>query len=168
MDDTRGVGAGAAPSLASQYRYLLRALHDVRLRQLHGAQSTLNYTLDPGEGGVLRAAAPAQAAAALGAQERGNVRQLSREAQARGEDVVSIAVSYEAGVVDGRLALRAGRSEVVSLPREQRDAVTAVYEANREAARSLRLLEQDNDAGWRSLSGGLSAGDAAPPQAGLP
>lgn len=161
MDESRGVGAGAPPSLASQYRYMLRALNEVRQRQQHGAQTTLNYKLDPGEGGVLRSATPGQSPAAVTSQEQGNIRALSAAAQARGEDVVSVNVSYKAGVVDGKLALRAGRTEVVSLPHEQRDAAAAVYEANREAALSLRLLDLDDDAGWRSLSGGLAPEDQA-------
>ncbi len=161
MDETRGVGAGAPPSLASQYRYMLRALNEIRQRQHPGAQTTLTYKLDPGEGGVLRSATPGQSPAAVSSQEQGNIRRLSAEAQARGEDVVSVNVSYKAELVDGKLALRAGRTEVASLPREQRDAAAAVYEANREAALSLRLLDLNDDAGWRSLSGGLAPEDQA-------
>jgi hypothetical protein len=156
MEETRGIGPSAAPALANQYRYMLQALNELRQRQRDGAQTTLTYKLDPGEPGVLRSATPGASGAAVVSQEQANVRRLSAEARARGEDVVSVSVSYEADVVDGKLALSAGHTEVASLPREQRDAAAAVYEANREAALSLSNLNLSDDAGLRSLSGGLT------------
>jgi hypothetical protein len=156
MEESRGIGPSALPALANQYRYMLRALNELRQRQHGGAQTTLTYKLDPGEPGVLRSAAPAQSGAAVVSQEQANIRRLSAEARARGEDVVSVNVSYTADVVDGKLALRAGHTEIASLPRVQRNAAAAVYEANREAALSLGNLDLSDDAGLRSLNGGLT------------
>lgn len=163
MDEPRGITPGAPPSLAAQYRYLLKALSELRQQRLQGGETVLSYKLDPGERGVLRSATPAQSQLAVTNQEQTNIRRLSAEAQTRGEDVVSISVRYTADMVGGKLVLRAGRTEVASLRRERGDPAAAVYEANREAALSLGLLDISDDAGLRALSEGLTPDAETPP-----
>lgn len=159
MEEPRGISGGAPPSLLTQYRHMLRALNELQQKRLNGETTLLEYKLDADERGVLRNATPGQSQLAVTNQEQANIRRLSAEAEARGEDVVNISVSYKAGVVDGKLVLRAGKTEVASLSREERDVAAAIYEANREAAQSLRLLDLNDDAGLRSLSGGLAPSD---------
>jgi len=156
MSDVHGVIGSLPPSLAAQYRQLLKAILDVRSEAAASQQTILGYKLDIDERGVLRSAPASQSQLAVTTQERANVSRLSGEASARGEDVVSVNVSYRADIVDGRLALRTGHTEVVSIKREEPDAETVVYQANREAALSALAFGLDDDAALRALSGGLT------------
>jgi len=156
MDEPRGIASSAAPSLLTQYRYMLRALAELRAkRSLSTEAAVLHYRLDPGERGVLRSATPTQSQQAVTNQEQSNVHRLSAEAQARGEDVVGVNVTYQAAVVDGKLVLTAGHTEVTSVRAESK-AAEEVYRANRDAAQSVRDLDLSDDASLRSLSGGLT------------
>jgi len=76
----------------------------------------LRYKLDPGEPGVLRSATARDSAPAVTSQELGNLRQFTREAAERGDTVVLSKVSYNAAIVDGKLSIKAGRTEVYSIP----------------------------------------------------
>lgn len=80
----------------------------------------LRYKLDPGEIGVLRSATPNQSTPLVTGQELGNLRQFTREAATRGDVVVLSNVEYKTDIVDGRLSIRAGRTEVYSVPRGTR------------------------------------------------
>lgn len=147
--------------MPAQLRKMLRAIAEVRSNPSLKNAEILRYKLDPDERGVLRSATPGESHAAVTNQEQTNIRRLSAEAEARGEDVVSVSVHYKGGLVNGKLALRAGQTEVVSIKREQSDATDAVYRANREAAFSLGLLDLSDEAGLRSIYGGLTPADEA-------
>jgi len=164
MDEPRGIASSAAPSLLTQYRYMLRALAELRVkRSLSTEAAVLHYRLDPGERGVLSSATPSQSQQAVTNQEESNVHRLSAEAQARGEDVVGVNVTYQAAMVDGKLVLTAGHTEVASVRRSDGKAAEEVYQANRDAAQSVRNLDLGDDASLRSLSGGLTpAADEQP------
>lgn len=152
----QGFGSSQAPSLVAQYRQMLKAILDVR-GGADAQQTILGYQLDIDERGVLRSAPASQSQIAVTNQEQTNIRRLTAEAQARGEDVLILDVHYRPDIVDGKLALRAGHTEVVSIKREQPDAAMAVYQANREAALSALAFNLSDEGALRSLTGGLSA-----------
>lgn len=157
MDGIKGTGQAAHISMLQQYRYMLEAIRDVRSGKVGETnqidQTTLTYKLDVDERGVLKSASPSQSHIGVTNQEQTNIRRLSAEAQGRGEDVVAVNVDYETAIVDGKLAIKAGRTEVVSIPRNDREA--EVYQANKEATASLRPFDMDDDAAARLLTGGI-------------
>jgi hypothetical protein len=128
MDGIRGVGQGPAGSLSRQLRFMLQAIREVRsgraprnqAAQPSAERTTLTYQLDPGERGLLRSASPGDSLRAVTGQEQQNVRRLSAEAAARGEAVVSVEVGYKTAIVDGKLAIVAGHTEVASRPAVER------------------------------------------------
>jgi hypothetical protein len=185
MDGVRGFNQGQAGSLSQQMRYFLQALREVRgvsapPEQPADTETTLNYKLDMDERGVLKSASPGQSIRAVTGQEQMNVHRLSAEATARGEDVVSVDVDYKTAIVDGKLVILAGHTEVTSkpaggkpvggglykveqpqpqqpatAPAEAAASYRAIGEANRQAARSLDLIEGGDDGTLRCLSEGL-------------
>jgi hypothetical protein len=160
MEETRGIMPGGQPSLPAQLRQMLKAIAQVRSEpRLHDSSTLLTYKLDPGEPGLLRSATPEESTAAVSTQEQANAHRLAAEAMARGEDVVSVDITYKRSVVGGKVAMKAGHTEVVSIKRDKTDAAADVYRANREAAFSLGLLDLGDDAGLRSLYGGLTPED---------
>lgn len=158
MDGIRGAASGASPSLLAQYRHLLRALLDVRSAPEDAPSTVLGYKLDIDERGVLRSAPASRSQLAVTNQEQSNAQRLTAEAQARGEDVVSINIKYGAALVDNKLALVNGRTEVVSIKREETDLALAVYNANKEAAHSVRPVDLSDDGALRRLVVGLVTG----------
>ncbi len=144
-------------------RFFLQAVREVRGGLVPreagcGEETTLTYKLDLDERGVLKSASPRDSIRAVTGQEQMNVRRLSAEALARGEDVVSVDVDYKAALVDGRLAIVAGHTEVVSRPAAAASAgaYRAIGEANRLASLSLSLL---NPPGERAVLRSFSAPD---------
>jgi len=170
MDAFRGILAALGGTARERYRHLLKAIRDVKSGEAGGDESEtstlLRYKLDADERGVLKSARVSDSIRAVTGQEQMNVRRLSAEAEARGEDVVSVNVHYRADIVDGKLAIRAGRTEVVSRPRSEEASLVREYEnignANRDAAASIRLFDTADDARLRSLSGGLIADETTP------
>ena len=81
--------------------------------------TVLRYKLDPGEPGVLRSATPSRSIPAVTSQELGNLRQFSREAAERGDQVVLTKIEYKTALIDGKLSIKAGRTTVYSVPSEQ-------------------------------------------------
>jgi len=170
MDAFRGILTALGGSVRERYRYLLKAIQDVKSDEAGGEEAEtstlLRYKLDADERGVLNSARVSDSIRAVTGQEQMNVRRLSAEAEARGEDVVNVKVHYRADIVDGKLAIRAGRTEVVSRPRSEGASLVREYEkignANRDAAASTRLFDTADDASLRSLSAGLTADEGAP------
>lgn len=89
--------------------------------------TTLRYKLDMDERGVLKSASPRDSIRAVTGQEQMNVRRLSAEAQARGEVVVAVDVDYKADIVDGKLSIRAGHTEVYSKPADGKPVGGGMY-----------------------------------------
>jgi hypothetical protein len=173
MDAIRGMLSALGGSLMQQYRQLLEALRDARGDEADAEEAErhtlMRYKLDPDERGVLKSSRVADSIRAVTGQEQGNVRRLSSEAQARGEDVVAVNVRYRADIVDGKLAIRAGRTEVVSKPHKPNGgALAREYErignANRDAAASGAHFAALDDTALRALSGGLSPEEEIPPE----
>ena len=76
----------------------------------------LRYKLDPGEPGLLRSARASESMAAVSAQERGNLNQFKREAFIAGRVIISESITFTRGI-DGLFStIRAGLTEVVSIP----------------------------------------------------
>ena len=157
MDGIKGSGQAAHISMLQQYRYMMEAIQEVRSGKAETGntidQTTLNYKLDADERGVLSSATPSGSHVGVTNQEQTNIRRLTAEAQARGEDVVAVNIEYEANIVDGKTAIAAGRTEVVSIP--SADRVAEVYQANKEATASLKPFDLDDNAAARLLSGGM-------------
>lgn len=173
MDGVKGSGSVESAAGWQQFRYMLQAIQDVRsgkvAREDAAETTTLRYRLDPGERGVLSSATPEASQRAVTNQEQTNVRRLSAEARARGEDVVAVDVDYETQIVDGKLAIVAGHTEVTSREAEGgrqaqgggeggRAEYGRIGAANRDAAASIRYLDLQDDATMRGLSGGLEPG----------
>jgi len=164
MDEIRGIHPAEGLSLLEQSRSLLQAIRDVRSGKVEPTEeiteTLLRYKLDMDERGVLKSATPSQSILAVTNQEQANVRRLSEEAAQRGEDVVAVDIDYSADIVDGKLVIRAGRTEVASRPRATDRSMVREYERigeqNRDAAQSSGHFDIHDDASMRSLSGGLS------------
>jgi hypothetical protein len=77
---------------------------------------TLRYQLDPCEPGMLRSAPASQSIAAVSAQERGNLNQFRREALLAGRIVVYASITFTRSIDGIFPSIRAGRTEVVSVP----------------------------------------------------
>lgn len=76
----------------------------------------LRYKLDPGEPGLLRSARASESMAAVSAQERGNLNQFRREAFIAGRVIIHQSITFTRGI-DGLFnTIRAGLTEVVSIP----------------------------------------------------
>ena len=76
----------------------------------------LRYKLDPGEPGLLRCVLASESMAAVSAQERGNLNQFKREAFIAGRVVIHESITFTRGI-DGLFnTIRAGLTEVVSIP----------------------------------------------------
>ena len=183
MDGFDGIGSLKGISTLQQFRYMLQAIRDVRsgkAGQEDAVERTiLRYKLDMDERGVLKSASASDSIRAVTNQEQTNVRRLSADARNRGEDVVAVDVDYETKIVDGKLAITAGHTEVVSRPlagaAEQpgdtfaardpgvdaagRDRSADEYQrigkANRDAAASGLLVDLLDDGTLRGLSEGL-------------
>ena len=139
MDGIRGVGQGpAGSSLGQQLRFMLQAIRDVRAGRAGAEQerteTTLNYKLDMDERGVLKSAKPGDSIRAVTGQEQMNARRLSAEAMSRGEDVVSVDVDYKTAIVDGKLVIVAGHTEVTSKPRGGEPLGGGAYQVEEERA----------------------------------
>ncbi|MCD6118675.1 hypothetical protein J7K50_02430 [bacterium] len=78
--------------------------------------TVLRYKLDPGELGTLKSATPSQSMPSVTGQELGNLRQFTREAASRGDDVLLAKIEYKTDLVDGKLSIKAGRTTVYSVP----------------------------------------------------
>lgn len=119
MSAINAMGMAAGTSPAAQMRYYMQARNEVKSGQVPTSSetyTTLRYKLDMDERGVLKSASPRDSIRAVTGQEQMNVRRLSAEARARGEVVVAVDVDYKADIVDGKLAIRAGHTEVYSRP----------------------------------------------------
>jgi len=99
---------------------------DVELRTNPVTSLTINdpvlrYRLDPCEPGLLKSAPASQSVAAVSAHERGNLSQFRREAAVAGRMVVQESITFTRGVDGLFTSLRAGRTEVVSVPLPEDD-----------------------------------------------
>jgi len=186
MDGINGIGPLKGISTLQQFRHMLQAIQDVRTgkvtREEAVEQTILRYRLDMDERGVLKSSSATDSQRAVTNQEQTNVQRLSAEARARGEDVVGVDVDYKTAIVDGKLAIVAGRTEVVSKPRAsqsgdaedsfqsstkpqdedghaQADPSAEEYQrigsSNRDAAASGLLIDLADDGTLRGLTGGL-------------
>lgn len=88
----------------------------------------LRYRLDPCEPGMLRSAPASQSTAAVSAHERGNLTQFRREAALAGRMVVYSSITFTRGI-DGLFpSVRAGRTEVVTVPMPDNSSEIAVVD----------------------------------------
>jgi len=76
----------------------------------------LRYKLDPGEPGMLRSARASDSIAAVSAQERGNLNQFKREAFIAGRVIIHESITFTRGIEGLFSTIRAGLTEVVSIP----------------------------------------------------
>jgi hypothetical protein len=76
----------------------------------------LRYRLDPLEPGLLRSARASQSVAAVSTHELGNLIEFRREAAQTGRMVVYSSITFSRGIDGIYPSLRAGRTEVVSVP----------------------------------------------------
>jgi len=90
----------------------------------------LRYRLDPCEPGILKSAPASQSVAAVSAHERGNLSQFRREAALAGRMVVQESITFTRGVDGLFTSIRAGRTEVVSVPLPE-DDVTQTREIDK-------------------------------------
>lgn len=89
----------------------------------------LRYQLDPGEPGLLRSARASDSIAAVSAQERGNLNQFRREAFLAGRVIIRESITFTRGI-DGLFnTIRAGLTEVVSIPAPSLSSSTDIEDA---------------------------------------
>jgi len=81
----------------------------------------LRYRLDPCEPGILDSAPASQSIAAVSAHERGNLSQFRREAALAGRMIINESITFTRGVDGMFTSIRAGRTEVVSVPLPEAD-----------------------------------------------
>ena len=89
---------------------------NIKPPDLQMTDPVLRYRLDPLEPGLLRSARASQSTAAVSAHELGNLIEFRREAAQTGRMVVYSSITFKRGIDGSYPSIRAGRTEVVSVP----------------------------------------------------